>query len=85
MPDGVENSSLRNATIEGTRENSLAEAAIDGRSELDEEKNESEIMNVNFETLCRRDISRSNATLFIRQKNIFVKKQFIIYQITLLH
>jgi len=57
MPDGVENSSLRNATIERTRENSLAEAAIDGRSELDEEKNESEIMNVNFETLCRRQIS----------------------------
>lgn len=46
MPDGAENSSLQTATIEGTREDSLAEAAIDGGSELDEEKNESEIMNV---------------------------------------
>lgn len=49
MPDGVEDSSLQTATIEGTREDtSLTEAAIDGGSELDEEKNESEIMNVNF-------------------------------------
>lgn len=46
MPDGAENSSLQTATIEGMQEDSLAEAAIDGGSELDEEKNESEIMNV---------------------------------------
>lgn len=40
MPDGVEDSSFQTATFEGMREDSLAEAAIDGRSELDEEKNE---------------------------------------------
>lgn len=57
MPDGVEDSSFQTATFEGMREDSLAEAAIDGRSELDEEKNESEIMNVNFGTLCRQQIS----------------------------
>lgn len=59
VPDGVENSSsLETATIEGTREDSLAEAAI-GRSELDEEKNESEIMNVNFGMICRPRISHN--------------------------
>ncbi|KAG5305731.1 CNGA2 protein, partial [Acromyrmex insinuator] len=40
MPDDVEDSSLQTATIEGMREDSLAEAAIDETSELDEEKNE---------------------------------------------
>lgn len=57
MPDGVENSSLQTATIEGTREDSLAAADIDGRAELEEEKNESEIMNVNFRMFCRQQLS----------------------------
>jgi len=56
MPDGVENSSLQTATIEGTREDSLAAATIDGRAELEEEKNESEIMNVNFEMFYRQHV-----------------------------
>lgn len=56
MPDGVENSSLQTVTIERTGEDSLAEVAIDRRSELDEEKNESEIMNINFETFCHQQI-----------------------------
>ncbi|XP_011689508.1 PREDICTED: uncharacterized protein LOC105451020 isoform X2 [Wasmannia auropunctata] len=38
VPDGVENSSLQTATVDGTQEDRLAEAAE--RSELDEEKNE---------------------------------------------
>lgn len=45
MSDGVENASLQTATTEETREeNNSVEAVIDEGSELDEEKNESEIV-----------------------------------------
>lgn len=48
MPDDVENSSLQTATTEGTRTDGSAESAIDEGSEFDEEKNESEIVNVSI-------------------------------------
>lgn len=86
MPDGVENSSLQTATIEGTREDSLAEAAINERTELEEEKNESEIMNVNFGMFCRQQLShRSKTRLFailkkyIREKAVFTIKYRICF------
>lgn len=63
MPGGVENSSLRIATMEDTRGNDAAESVIDERSEVDEEKNESEIANVNFGMFCRNQISRDRADI----------------------
>lgn len=49
MPDGAENSSLHTATTEEARGDGSAEPDIDEGSELDEEKNESEI--------CKRPFS----------------------------
>jgi len=83
MPDGVEDSSLETATIEGMREDSLAETAIDETSELDEEKNESEIMNVNFGMFCQKYLTIER-DIILYARETFSRKSSFLYKITLL-
>lgn len=81
MPDGVENSSLQTAAIEEMREDSLAEAAIDGGSELDEEKNESEIMNVNSgRFIANRYLSFDRKWRYSHVRETYSRKKVVFAQ-----
>lgn len=79
MSDGIENASLQIATTEETREeNRSAEVAIDEGSEFDEEKNESEIVNINLlgYFIITRHISQSSDIIpnhISRQRNMRTK------------
>lgn len=83
VPNGAENSPLQATTTEETRENDdgLAESAIDEGSELDEEKNESEIVNVNFRGDPRvviKYLAIKRRSLHTLEKHIFGKEHIFL-------